>query len=183
MEGDVANRGMGAYIWQRVMKQIQTNELTRRFVAMRPRLMIWAAHILGSDDDAEDALQEAFFRLWRHRTKLEGDYNIEAVSFTALRSSCIDLLRRRSMRRSSPIEDADRVTEQAAEEMADMAEEVKGLIEQRLDPRAKEILTLHDSLGYGYDEIASRLNITEANARLILSRARKTVREAYRDRK
>ena len=64
-----------------------------------------------------------------------------------------------------------------------MYEEVRALIDRQLDDRQREILLLHDSLGYDYPEIASRLGITEANTRVILSRARKTIREAYRNTK
>lgn len=158
---------------------IRHNGLASRFEALRPRLKAWAARILGNETDADDALQEAFFRLWR----TSDESMPESVGFTAVRCACIDLLRRRQVRRSEPLEMADHsLSDSEAEKLADMAEEVKSLIDSRLDARQREILMLHDSQGYDYGEIAERLNITEANARVILSRARKTIREAYRER-
>lgn len=108
---------------------------------------------------------------------------VEAMSMTALRSACIDSLRRRKIRMAEPIEEAERQSSSPAESMADMAEDIKELIESRLDERSKEILLLHDSLDYDYDydEIAQRMGITESHARVILSRARKTIRNAYRE--
>lgn len=164
------------------MRRNDTNNLTGRFEALRPRLKAWAARMLGSEDDADDALQEAFFRLWR--TERDADYKTEAIdshSIIAVKSACIDSLRRRKVRLAEPLERAEQnATENEAEHRAYLAEEVKELIDRTLDPRAREILMLHDSLDYDYDEIAARLDITEANCRVILSRARKAVREAYR---
>lgn len=158
------------------------NPVAERFEALRPRLKAWATGILGSMSDADDALQEAFFRLWRSAAR--GNDITESANYTAVRCACIDLLRRRSARAAEPIEIAEsRAQDQQAEEMADMYEEVRVLIDRQLDDRQREILLLHDSLGYDYPEIASRLGITEANTRVILSRARKTIREAYRNTK
>lgn len=155
--------------------------LSGRFEALRPRLRVWASRLLGSKEDADDALQEAFFRLWRQKDRVEKDLtSVDTISMTALRSACIDSLRRRSIRRADPIEASETIADSPAEAMADMAEDVRRLIETRLDSRAREILLLHDSLGYTYTEISERMGISEPNARVILSRARKTIRDAYR---
>lgn len=163
--------------------QSQHTSLSQSFEALRPRLRLWALKLLGNDEDADDALQDAFFRLWRHRNQAPAkELTPEVMSHTALRSACIDLLRKRRVRISEPIERMEIADTSEANEMVEMAEEVKNLIDSQLDPKAREVLMLHDSLGYDYGEIASRLEITEANARVILSRARKAVREAYRHR-
>lgn len=166
------------------MRRNDTNNLTLRFEALRPRLKAWAARMLGSEDDADDALQEAFFRLWRtNQDKDEPSGAIDSHSITAVRSACIDSLRRRKVRLAEPLEQAEmKAFDSEAEHRADLAEEVKDLIDHTLDPRAREILMLHDSLDYDYDEIAARLDITEAHCRVILSRARKAIRDAYRRR-
>lgn len=40
--------------------------LTTTFLKIRRRLQIISASILGNDTEAEDALSEAFLRLWKH---------------------------------------------------------------------------------------------------------------------
>ncbi|MCM1029283.1 MAG: RNA polymerase sigma factor [Pseudoflavonifractor sp.] len=156
--------------------------LARRFEELRPKLKLWASRILGSSDDADDALQEAFFRLWRRR---DTPGNVDAMSHTAVRSACIDLLRRRAVRRAEPLDAAGELLtlgSDADDSLAAMVQEVTDLIESRLDSRAREILLLHDSQGYDYDEISLKMGITEVNCRAILSRARKTIRDIYRSR-
>lgn len=144
---------------------------------------MWALQLLGNDSDADDALQEAFFRLWRRKEQINPTpTSMDAISMTAVKSACIDAIRRRNILQSESIEVAESAqATQVDEGNSDLVEEVRALIEHRLDSRAREILLLHDSLGYDYDEISSRLNISEAHARVILSRARKTIREAYRE--
>lgn len=155
--------------------------LSQRFEALRPQLKLWATRLLGSKEDAEDALQDTFFRLWRQKDSITGQQTmIDAMSVTALRSVCIDSLRKRNIRRTEPIETSERVIDTTSDAMADLVEEVRVLINEQLPSRHKEVLLLHDSLGYDYNEIADKLGITEANARVILSRARKAVREAYK---
>lgn len=166
------------------MKTTGTNNLISRFETLRPRLKIWASRFLGDDTEADDALQEAFVRLWRHKEEISDGSatTIDSVSMTAVRSACIDATRRRKVRQAEPIEAADTYTGDETDSATELAEEIKALMADRLDSRAREIMLLHDSLGYDYDEIAQRLGITEAHTRVILSRARKAVRDAYRER-
>lgn len=52
---------------------------------------------------------------------------------------------------------------------------------ERLPPRLREVVLLHDLEGYTHGEIASALDITEEAARQSLSRARKQLREHLED--
>lgn len=156
--------------------------LTARFETLRPRLRAWAERLLENPDDAEDALQEAFFRLWRRGLKSEetaGTVNLDAMSMTTVRSVCIDMLRSRKVRRSEPLENAENGTAETDRSQAEIAQDVTELIASRLDERTRNILLLHDVEDYSYPEIAKKYGLTEANCRLIVSRARKSIREAY----
>lgn len=75
--------------------------LTSIFTRLRPRLHSTAARWLGSDSDADDVLQDAFLRLWGKT--LDHDMT-ERAAATAVKSTCIDTLRRRKVRRADPLE-------------------------------------------------------------------------------
>lgn len=64
-------------------------------------------------------------------------------------------------------------------ETADIYQSVKALIDANLSQRDREIIYLRDRDGWEFEEIAARYNITEANVRVILSRARRTIRQLY----
>ena len=48
----------------RITIRMDPRQLTSTFMAMRQRLLASARQILGNDDDAVDALQDAFVGLW-----------------------------------------------------------------------------------------------------------------------
>ena len=65
---------------------------------------------------------------------------------------------------------------------SDLYDEVNRIIGRVLSERERSVLMMRDRNGFEMDAIAARLEITEANVRLILSRARRKVRDCYRDR-
>jgi len=67
-------------------------EIVRRY---ERRLARFAAGLLGGDDLAVDAVQEAFLRLWRGRGKFEACGKLSAYLYRLTHSTCIDIARRR----------------------------------------------------------------------------------------
>lgn len=53
------------------------------------------------------------------------------------------------------------------------------LINGRLSEQARSVLLLRDRDEWEFDAIAEHLGLSEANVRMILSRARRTVRDLY----
>lgn len=62
----------------------------------RPRAEKYARAILRSPQAAEDAVQEAFARIWAARAGLDPDRPIENYLFTVVRRVCVDEMRRAS---------------------------------------------------------------------------------------
>ena len=67
--------------------------LTNTFTAMRKKLLRIAMHILPDEDDAADALQDAFCRLWPRRDNINSSAEAEALTTTTLRNICIDKIK------------------------------------------------------------------------------------------
>lgn len=155
--------------------------LTTTFLRLRGRLLASARRLLADDSAAEDALQEAFFKLWERRRSIESRAEAEGLTVVAVRNSCIDQLRRSSRRAECPIDPtAEAVAETDPEsDRAELYESVRAIINGQLNERERQVITMRDTQGYSFAEIAGELKITETNARMILSRARKTVREIY----
>lgn len=154
--------------------------LTSVFTRLRPALLASAKSVLrDSADDAPDALQEAFCRLWRHRDRLETEEHARAASYTAVRNAAIDMVRR-----SRPTVTDEMIPDAIADndDVPELYDEVSRIIRQALSERERDVLMLRDHSGFELDAIASRFGTTEANVRVILSRARRKVRECYRNR-
>lgn len=154
--------------------------LTNTFTALRKKFLRIAMHILLDEDDAADALQDAFCRLWPRRDNINSSAEAEALTTTTLRNICIDNVRKRKIETVPINEEHDRCEESNQNVQEERYKQVKKIIESELTPLQKEIIELKEIEGYTIEEIAERLSTTESAVRMNLSRARKKIRECYR---
>lgn len=151
---------------------------------IKGRLQMTARRIV-SDEAVDDALQDAFVRLWSRRSDFDSATAVEGVAVTTVRNICIDTLRRDAVRRHDDIDDnpsAAAVTEDSGDDTQERRElygEVTELIDKELSERDRRILYLRDRDGWEMDDIALEMGISEANVRVILSRSRKIIRQIY----
>lgn len=135
-----------------------------------------------TDLDSEDALQEAFCRIWGGMVSFSKIEDAEALLNVSVRNKKIDIARRRTRHPGVTLEGFDVAEYSEDEEFEDIFREVSRLIDSRLTEREKMILIHRDRYGWDYEDIAQELNLSEANVRLILSRTRKKIRDLYYDR-
>ena len=133
-------------------------------------------------DDDEDALQEAFCRLWARRADFSSQGEAEGFLTVATRNVSIDRQRRRQAHPETDIDAIDRhpASDDDDDSRSEQIAEINRLIGSHLSQRDREILYRRDRDGWEFDEIAESFGISEANARMIVSRSRKTIRSLYR---
>lgn len=71
--------------------------LTKTFTAMRRKFLHIATLFLPQKEDAEDALQDAFCRLWSRRQEINSPGEAEALVTTTVKNICIDKLRKKKL--------------------------------------------------------------------------------------
>lgn len=130
------------------------------FEAHGPRLLLCARQWTRSLADAEDVVQEAFVRYWRHQRELPGDP--KALLVTSIRRAAVDLARRDSRRamreeRYGRVEEAP-VFEPAPGENADRRDEIEAAL-RRLPPEQREVLVLRIWHELTFEQIADSLGI------------------------
>lgn len=161
-----------------------SNPVLAAYERMRRGLKQMATRMMGDEEDAEDALQDAFVRLWVRRKDIDNTEQAAALMTTTVKNLSIDTLRRRQTASAVPLDeehDGPPDDEAALQEEADERfREVQTLIAQELSLTQQTILRMRDYEDRSYDEIASFLNMQPTAVRMQLSRARKTVRDAYR---
>lgn len=156
---------------------MSTNTITDVFTVFRGRLRALAARIAG-DDEADDVLHDAFCRLWERRPVVEQEAEALRLSTTVVKNTAIDAFRR--MRARAAVADAGiDVEADEPQEAEDTYAIVLRLSRRLLEGTQLRVFTLHDIEGLSYQETADACGITEANARVILSRARRTIRNMY----
>ena len=158
--------------------------LTEEFERHRSHLNAVAYRMLGSMTEAEDAVQESWFRLDRSDTGPVA--NLGGWLTTVVARVCLDMLRARRSRREEYVggmpEPVVVVTRDGdPEEQAVLADSV-GLallvVLDTLTPAERLAFVLHDMFGVTFDEIAPIVGRSPAAARQLASRARRRVRGA-----
>ncbi|MBQ6080392.1 MAG: sigma-70 family RNA polymerase sigma factor [Muribaculaceae bacterium] len=162
----------------------QPDRITNAFTSLREQMLSMAERITGNRDDAADAVQDAFVKLWQQRERYESTSHASGAGMMTVRTTSIDMARRNAHRANVPVEQAaDAIEESTNEERTLVYQQVRRIIDNELTPKQRTIIDLRELEGLEFDDIASRLNTTAANVRVELSRARKRVREIYRNRK
>jgi RNA polymerase sigma factor (sigma-70 family) len=152
--------------------------LAERFEADRARLRAVAYRMLGSESEAEDAVQEAWLRLSRADTaEVE---NLTSWLTTVVARVCLDVLRSRKSRLEEPLTPERELLPDAAdpEHEALLAESVGSallVVLQRLAPAERVAFVLHDLFGVSFEEIAAIVGRSPVAARQLASRARRRV--------
>ena len=169
----------------------------------RRELQVHAYRMLGSLEDAQDALQEAFFRAWNSRATYRGQSTFRAWLYHITTNACLRILEHRPRRivpydAGPPAELGARPKPQAdlpwlqpyPDLLLDEAPEpgdavvARETIElaflaaiQHLPPRQRAVLILRDALDWSANETAAVLEMSVAGANSALQRARMTMKE------
>lgn len=158
--------------------------LAGAFEIARPRLRSVARRLLGSDAEAEDAVQEAWLRL--ERVDPHTIQNLDAWLTTVVSRISLDVLRspRRTREQSWEIEPwaAEDTAADPAEAMhsADLATTGLLIVLDLLTPAERLAFVLHDVFGVPFAEIGAVLGFSSQAVRQQASRARRRVRDVPR---
>ena len=157
----------------------EQQKLAEQFEEHRAHLRSVAYRMLGSLAEAEDAVQEAWFRLSRSETSAVE--NMRGWLTTVVARVSLDMLRSRQSRREEPPEEAgveNRHGGADPEQEALLADSV-GLallvVLDTLEPAERLAFVLHDMFGVSFEEIARIVNRSSLAARQLASRARRRV--------
>lgn len=136
-----------------------------------------AYYILEDAADAEDAVQELFLRLWNGRDALDGIRNPAGYGIRVLRNLCLDRIRR-SRKTVSPPELPEPEQPGRQDEAVDEKERLAKVLDaiKSLPDRQREVLTLRTLDGLSYEEISERTGINYLTLRVLLSQARRKLR-------
>jgi RNA polymerase sigma factor (sigma-70 family) len=162
------------------MTRIDFNELVHK---LSHKLYGYAFRILRNQEEAEDAVQEVFIKLWKLKEKL-GEYNsIDALATTMIKNHCIDQVRKgRNIFNNEGILQLSVASQSPSpdQEMENReSNEILHRIIDNLPEIYKTVIQLRDIDGFSFEEIAEKTTQTVNNLRVILSRARKQIRDEF----
>ena len=155
------------------------DEAAATFTTVRPRLFGIAYRMLGSWTEAEDIVQDVWLR-WQG-TDRRAVVNPAAFLATVTTRLCLNLAQSARARRENyigpwlpePVDTSADPTVGA--ERGEAVELAVLLLLEKLTPTERAAYILREAFGYPYPEIAAILHLSQANARQLVSRARKHV--------
>ena len=150
---------------------------------LKDKISRLAYYLLTDSQEAEDATQEVFLKLWNLRDDLSVVENMQAYVLRITRNLCLDKIRsqnRSPLRDDSTENEAVEKTKNPHEqtELRDTLSVVKKIIDT-LPETQRTIISLRDIEGLEFDEIAEITGLNENAIKVNLSRARKKVRDFF----
>ena len=138
-----------------------------------------AYYLLESEQDAKDAVQDLFIKLWDSRETLDNVHNPMGYSIRLLKNQCID-----SLRKKSRLARADLTDEIASDDTADGPQTAREQTERlmravrKLPEKQRKVLELKMLHGMSNDQISQETGMSNLAVRVMISRARAKIKEA-----
>lgn len=152
----------------------------KEFLPYHQKLYRIAYRIVQDVANAEDIVQDTFIKLWNKRNEMSDIENTEAFAIIILRNTCLDFLRKTKNEYHAAYDTNIPETASLSKqiELQDDAQKVKQLI-NRLPDQQRQVMMMKHWDGYSDEEIEQVTGLSPGNIRVILSRARKTIREQF----
>ena len=157
------------------------------FLSVYPHLCAYANKFLHDSNDAEEIVQEVFYRLWKNRQHLDEDESIKGYLFTAVKNHCLHFLEHKKVKdkyaallhhvyNTTPAcNGADAVLEASELEI-----EFARALDQ-LPSQCRKIFEMSRFEGLKHREIATHLNISQKTVETQISRALNRIKLQLKD--
>ncbi|MFT4576572.1 MAG: RNA polymerase sigma factor (sigma-70 family) [Polaribacter sp.] len=155
------------------------SDFLKSVLPFKDKVFRLAKRLLVSTEEAEDATQELYFKLWKNKEKLKNYNNVEAFAMTMTKNYCFDRLKSKQASNLTLVHSNYKEKDTALEtkiEQRDSVSQVHVLID-KLPEQQKLVIQLRDIEQYDFEEIGKMLDLKPTAVRVALSRARKTIRE------
>lgn len=134
-------------------------------------LFRFACKSTGNEEDARDVVQNSFTVLWQKRDDVV-PAKAKAFLFQVAYNQSVDLYRKQSKVSFTEEEPDNRSTTSSNTDLKSVLEKALS----QLDEQSRALVLLKDYEGYKYDEIAQITDLTPAQVKVYLHRARKTLK-------
>lgn len=163
---------------------MDNEEFKNNFLKYYKKLYCIAFKLLNNQESSEDLIQEVYFKLWKNRKKLMHVENYEAYCVMITKNMCYDVLRSKSYKIHQESIDINEIKEQmsCADSNAIVDKSSYKLVQKIIDSlplKQKKVIILKEIKALSFKEIGYITGVNESNVRVILSRARKKIREQF----
>lgn len=155
------------------------SEFLNMVMPFKDKVFRFSKRLLVSTEEAEDATQELYLKLWKNREKISSYKNVEAFAMTMTKNYCFDRLKSKQASNLSLVHSNYKEKGTSLDKKTELSDSVS-IVHQliaKLPEQQRMIIQLRDVEQYEYEEIGKMLDIKQTAVRVALSRARKVIRE------
>jgi RNA polymerase sigma-70 factor (ECF subfamily) len=139
---------------------------------IRPRLHRYCSRMTGSALDGEDVVQDALFEAYRKLDQFDDNRPLSPWLFRIAHNRCIDLIRKREIRRETELKAVESdVTPASETAVLGVGRAVEQLV-LTLPPKERACILLKDVLDYSLEEVADLVDSTVGGVKAALKRGR-----------
>ena len=163
---------------------MNATEFKQQFLPLNASLYRTAFLLMGNEDDAKDVVQDAYLKLWKMRDSITSVDNPQAYCATIVRNLCIDRHRAASLQVvDKPPEELPLAGDDSASRHIERNETAQMLNRclARLPAQQQQVIRLRDISGCSMQEIEKATGLSAVNVRVLLSRARKSLRDQFQN--
>lgn len=155
------------------------NEFLKIVIPLKDKMFRLSKRLLISREEAEDATQEVIAKLWNKKEELKKYNSVEALSITMTKNYCLDRLKSKQASNLQLVHSNYLSKEAGLEKTTEDRDHLKWIekIINELPETQKMVIQLREIEELEFEEIAKIMETTPENVRVILSRARKALRE------
>lgn len=154
-------------------------EFIQSYMPLSESLYRVAYYILESEADAEDAVQDLYVRLWGSIDSLDTVRNPKSYCITLIRNICIDRIRRASHQDCNEMPEivsGEADAHSALERKETLARVMKAM--DKLPDGQRKVLRMKVFEDLSYEEIAEATGMNYLTLRVLLSQARRKLKNA-----
>lgn len=148
------------------------------------RMKSVALNLLGNPSDAEDAIQDAFLKIFRSVNRFMGQSSLATWIYRILVNACYDLIRKRSRQRTEVQATCRDSRESIHLSCAGSDHPLRLTLERamrELDVRQRTAFTLFEIEGFRHREISLILEVSESTSKQLVFQAKRNLRGFLHD--
>ena len=160
--------------------QDRAQQFKELFLSEYGRMYKAAYILLGDEDEAKDAVQDVFARLWDGTTPLREESQ-RTFLLTCVRNRCLNIIAQRQSRQEAKLLLTSEAIDSGTHD-EELVEAVNRYVEERLTPQTGRIINMHYNEEQSYKDISKELGISLSAVNKHIVQGLRKLRSTFKNR-
>ena len=158
--------------------QAKEQQFKELFLSEYGRMYKAAYILLGDEDEAKDAVQDVFARLWDGTTPLREESQ-RTFLLTCVRNRCLNIIARR--RQNNELDELHEFVDSEKDD-GELIAAINRYVDERLTPQTSRIIKMHYNEEQSYKDISKELGISLSAVNKHIVQGLRKLRSTFKDR-